>query len=110
MQMKDTAAIITGAASGLGEATARAFIAAGAQVTILDRDAERGEKTAAEIGATFVQTDVTSEDSVQNAVNAAVAAMGKINAVVNCAGIGTAEKTIHKGGAHNFEHYQRITR
>ncbi|SEP55405.1 SDR family NAD(P)-dependent oxidoreductase [Thalassovita taeanensis] len=108
MQMKDTAAIITGAASGLGEATARAFIAAGAQVTILDRDAERGEKTAAEIGATFVQTDVTSEDSVQNAVNAAVAAMGKINTVVNCAGIGTAEKTIHKAGAHNFEHYQRI--
>ncbi|WP_319823659.1 SDR family NAD(P)-dependent oxidoreductase [Thalassovita sp.] len=108
MQMNETCAIITGGASGLGEATARLFAESGAKVTLLDRDAARGEAVAAELGGTFVQTDVTSEESVQNAVNAAVAAMGKINTVVNCAGVGTAEKTIHKAGAHSLEHYQRI--
>ncbi|MCM2562433.1 SDR family NAD(P)-dependent oxidoreductase [Lutimaribacter sp. EGI FJ00015] len=108
MKMQDTAALITGGASGLGEATARLFRDSGAQVTILDRDAERGQKVADEIGATFVETDVTSEESVQNAVNQGVKAMGKINAVVNCAGVGTAEKTLHKDGAHSLEHYNRV--
>lgn len=108
MQMTETCAVITGGASGLGEATARLFAAAGAKVTLLDRDAERGPKVAAEIGGSFVQTDVTSEESVQAAMTAAVAAMGKINTAVNCAGIGTAEKTLGKNGPHNLEHFQRI--
>ena len=73
MLMQDTAAVITGGASGLGEATARLFRASGAQVTILDRDATRGEAVAAEIGAHFVTTDVTSEDSVKAAIAHAVA-------------------------------------
>lgn len=108
MQMNETCAIITGAASGLGEATARLFAESGAKVTLLDRDAERGNAVATEIGGTFVETDVTSEESVQHAVDTAVAAMGKINTVVNCAGIGTAEKTLGKDGPHNLAHYQRI--
>jgi NAD(P)-dependent dehydrogenase (short-subunit alcohol dehydrogenase family) len=108
MLMQDTAAVITGGASGLGEATARLFRASGAQVTILDRDAARGEAVAAEIGASFVQTDVTSEESVKAAIAAAVAAMGKINAAVNCAGVGTAEKTLNKDGPHSLEHYTRV--
>ncbi|MFD1511293.1 SDR family NAD(P)-dependent oxidoreductase [Lacimonas salitolerans] len=108
MKLQDTAAIITGGASGLGEATARMFRDGGAQVTILDRDATRGAQIADEIGATFVETDVTSEASVQAAVAAAVKAMGKINACVNCAGVGTAEKTIHKDGAHSLDHYNRV--
>lgn len=108
MLMQDTAAVITGGASGLGEATARLFRASGAQVTILDRDAARGEAVAAEIGAHFVATDVTSEDSVKAAIAHAVAKMGKINAAINCAGIGTAEKTLHKDGPHSLDHYNRV--
>ncbi|MBR9651823.1 3-hydroxyacyl-CoA dehydrogenase [Thalassovita aquimarina] len=108
MQMKDTCAVVTGAASGLGEATARLFAESGAKVTLLDRNAELGEKVAADIGGTFVETDVTNEASVQNAIDSAVKAMGKINTAVNCAGIGTAEKTLGKDGPHSLEHYQRI--
>lgn len=108
MKMQDTAAVITGGASGLGEATARLFRDSGAQVTILDRDAARGAAVAAEIGATFAETDVTSEASVQAAMATAVAAMGRINAAINCAGVGTAEKTLHKGGAHSLDHYNRV--
>ena len=108
MQIEETCAIVTGGASGLGEATARVLRASGAQVTLLDLQKERGEQVAAEIGATFVETDVTSEDSVRAAITAASAAMGKINAAVNCAGVGTAEKTLHKEGAHSLDHYRRV--
>ncbi|NDW43977.1 SDR family NAD(P)-dependent oxidoreductase [Ruegeria sp. PrR005] len=98
MQLDTTAAVITGGASGLGEATARYFAAHGAQVTLLDRDAERGERIAAEIGGHFAQTDVTSEDSVAAAIAHAKAKMGKITVAVNCAGIGTVGKTLGKDG------------
>lgn len=108
MKLQDTAAVITGGASGLGEATARHFRDNGAQVTILDRDVDRGQNVAAEIGATFVETDVTNEGSVQNAIDTAMKAMGKINAAVNCAGIASAEKTLHKEGAHSLDHYNRV--
>jgi NAD(P)-dependent dehydrogenase (short-subunit alcohol dehydrogenase family) len=108
MRIQDTAAIITGGASGLGEATARQFISAGAQVTLLDRDAARGKAVAAEMGAAFAETDVTDEASVAAAIATAKSAMGRITAAINCAGIGTAEKTLHKGGAHALDHYRRI--
>ena len=108
MQISDTCAVITGGASGLGEATARQFAASGAKVTLLDRDAERGEAVAAELGGTFAQTDVTSEESVAAAIAKAKDAMGKITAAINCAGIGTAEKTLGKNGPHSLDHYKRI--
>ena len=108
MDIANTAAVITGGASGLGEATARQFAAAGAKVTLLDRDAERGEAVAAELGGTFAQTDVTSEESVAAAIAKAKDAMGKITAAINCAGIGTAEKTLGKNGPHSLDHYKRI--
>ena len=108
MLMQDTAAVITGGASGLGEATARLFRASGAQVTILDRDAERGTAVAAEIGAHFAQTDVTDDASAKSAIDSAMAAMGKINAAINCAGIATAEKTLGRDGPHSLDHYNRV--
>lgn len=108
MKLSTTAAIITGGASGLGEATARHFAGNGAKVTLLDLDAERGRKVAEEIGGHFAETDVTSEESVAAAIARAVDKMGGITAAVNCAGIGTAEKTIHKEGAHSLDHYRRI--
>ena len=76
MKLDSTAAIVTGGASGLGEATARYFASQGAQVTLLDRDAARGESVAKEIGGHFVMTDVTDEASVQKAVGHAQEKMG----------------------------------
>ena len=107
MRISDTAAIITGGASGLGEATARHFREMGADVTILDRDTMRGPQVASEIGATFAETDVTSETSVQAAIATAMSAMGRITAAVNCAGIATGAKTLGKDGPHDLAAFQR---
>lgn len=107
MKMSETAAVITGAASGLGEATARQFASQGAKVTLLDRDVEKGQAVAAEIGGTFVETDVTSEESVQAAIEAAKSAMGEITAAVNCAGIAPASKTVGRDGAHPLDLFQK---
>ncbi len=107
MNLSDTAAIITGGASGLGEATARYFAAQGAQVTLLDRDADRGAKVAAEIGGHFNETDVTQEASVAAAVGLATDKMGKITAAVNCAGIADGIKTVGRDGPHPLDAFQR---
>src|SRR6056297_1810302 len=107
MRITDTAAIITGGASGLGEATARHFRDQGAEVTILDRDTARGKATAKEIGATFVETDVTNEDSVKHAIATAKSRMGKITTAINCAGIATGEKTLGKNGPHDLAAFRR---
>ena len=66
MRIEETAAIITGGASGLGEAAARHFRACGAEVTLLDRDVARGSEVASEIGATFAEADVTDEAEVES--------------------------------------------
>ncbi len=107
MQLSTTAAVITGGASGLGEATARHFAEHGAQVTILDRDAERGPKVAAEIGGHFAQTDVTDEASVAAAIARAMNKMGRITAAINCAGIAIGAKTVGKDGPHPLDAFQR---
>lgn len=107
MQIDQTAAIITGGASGLGEATARSLRDAGAQVVIFDRDAERGKLVADEIGAGFAEVDVTDEDSVAAGIKTAVAHMGKINACVNCAGIASGEKTVGRDGPHRLDSFKR---
>jgi NAD(P)-dependent dehydrogenase (short-subunit alcohol dehydrogenase family) len=107
MRITDTAAIITGGASGLGEATARHFRAQGAEVTILDRDGARGADVATEIGAAFSQTDVTDEASVATAIAAAKSAMGRITAVINCAGIATGAKTLGRDGPHSLDLFRR---
>jgi NAD(P)-dependent dehydrogenase (short-subunit alcohol dehydrogenase family) len=109
MEMKDTCAVITGGASGLGEATARVFADAGAKVTLLDRDTTRGPEVAAELGGTFVETDVTDEASVQNAFTTARETMGCVNAAVNCAGIVIAETVLKKdGGIHSLDSYRKV--
>ena len=107
MQIDQTAAIITGGASGLGEACARSFRDAGAQVVILDRDAVRGQTVADEIGAGFAKVDVTDEDSVAAGIKLAVTRMGKINACINCAGIASGEKTVGRDGPHALDTFQR---
>lgn len=107
MKLSTTKAIVTGGASGLGEATARHFAESGAQVTILDRDAERGPTVAADIGGYFAETDVTDEGSVQAAIDLAVEKMGGISACVNCAGIAYGIKTVGKDGPHPLDAFQR---
>ncbi|MCV3272330.1 SDR family NAD(P)-dependent oxidoreductase [Roseobacter sinensis] len=107
MDLKDTAAVITGGASGLGEATARHFAAKGATVTLLDRDATRARQVAEEIGGHFAETDVTDEPSVSAALEHARAQMGRITVAVNCAGIADAAKTIGREGPHPLPLFQR---
>lgn len=107
MKLSTTAAIVTGGASGLGEATARYFAEQGASVTLLDRDAERGNGVAEDIGGHFIATDVTDEASVQNAIDTAVDRMGRITACVNCAGIAYGIKTLGRDGPHPLDSFQR---
>ena len=99
MQIDGTAAVVTGGASGLGEATARALAAKGAKVAIFDRDSDKGEKVAAEIGGIFCEVDVTSDDKVAAAFAKARAAHGQERILVNCAGIANAAKTVGRDKA-----------
>ena len=91
---KDTAAIVTGGASGLGKATATALIAAGAKVAIFDKNVELGEKVAQELGAVFVEVDVMSEDSCLAGFAKARAANGQERIFVGCAGGGKGGKIV----------------
>ena len=94
MDVNGVAAIVTGAASGLGEATARELARRGAKVAVFDRDAERGEKVAGEIGGIFCAVDVTSDEKVRAAFERARAAHGPERILVNCAGVANAAKTV----------------
>ncbi len=87
------AAVITGGASGLGEATARALAAKGVKVALLDMNKTKGDAVAAEIGGVFCEANVTDEDSVVAAFAKARAAHGQERILVNCAGTGNAIKT-----------------
>ena len=87
------AAVVTGAASGLGEATARALAARGARVAIFDLQREKGERVAAEIGGVFCEVNVTSDESVDAGFAKAREAHGQERVLVNCAGTGNAVKT-----------------
>ncbi|KKW69233.1 3-hydroxy-2-methylbutyryl-CoA dehydrogenase [Lampropedia cohaerens] len=106
MQFRNNVFIVTGGASGLGEGTARMLAGEGARVVIADLQQERGEALAAELGATFVKTDVTSEADGQAAV-AAATALGRLAGLVNCAGIAPACKTVGKQGPHALELFTR---
>jgi NAD(P)-dependent dehydrogenase (short-subunit alcohol dehydrogenase family) len=88
------AAVVTGAASGLGEATARALAARGVKVALFDRDAARGEKVASDIGGVFAQVDVTSNEAVDAGFARAREAHGQERICVNCAGVANAVKTV----------------
>jgi NAD(P)-dependent dehydrogenase (short-subunit alcohol dehydrogenase family) len=87
------AAIVTGGASGLGEATCRALAAEGVKIAIFDRQKDKGEAVASELGGTFCEVDVTNDDSVAEGFRRARAANGQERILVNCAGTGNAIKT-----------------
>ena len=93
MILSGTSAIVTGGASGLGEATARALAKEGVKVAIFDMNAEKGEKVAADIGGVFCHVNVTSDESVDAGFAKARAAIGQERILINCAGTGNAAKT-----------------
>jgi NAD(P)-dependent dehydrogenase (short-subunit alcohol dehydrogenase family) len=101
MQLKESHAVVTGGASGLGLAVAIRIISAGGAVTLLDVNDAQGTAAAAALGerATFIATDVTDESAVNGAIDRARQRMGAINAAVNCAGIGTPTRLVGKQGA-----------
>lgn len=96
MDVSGIAAVVTGAASGLGEATARELAKRGAKVAIFDRDAEKGEKIASELGGIFCEVDVTSDAEVAAAFAKAREAHGQERILVNCAGVANAAKTVSR--------------
>jgi NAD(P)-dependent dehydrogenase (short-subunit alcohol dehydrogenase family) len=96
MKISGTAAVVTGGASGLGAATARALAAQGAKVAIFDLNAAAGEAVAGEIGGVFCRVDVTDDDSVDRGFASARAAHGYERILVNCAGTGNAIKTARR--------------
>ena len=94
MDINGVAAVVTGAASGLGEATARELARRGGKVAVFDRDTQRGEQVANEIGGVFCEVDVTSDERVKAAFERARGAHGQERILVNCAGVANAAKTV----------------
>jgi NAD(P)-dependent dehydrogenase (short-subunit alcohol dehydrogenase family) len=95
----NVAAVVTGGASGLGEATARALAARGVRVAVFDRDREKGERVAGEIGGVFAEVDVTSDEAVEAGFARAREAHGQERILVNCAGVANAMKTVGRDKA-----------
>ena len=111
MRVKKIGALVAGGASGLGEATVRALAGAGANVVIADLNAEKGEALAGELGASFVEADVTDEAAVAAAVErAVVVGENGLRVSVCCAGIGWAERVAHKDGPHNLEFFSNVVK
>ena len=110
MELRSVTAIVTGGASGLGRATVERLVAAGARVAILDRPASAGADVARALGgaALFTPADVTSAEEVEGAVRTAGAGLGAPNVLVNCAGIGTAMKTLGRSGPAKLEEFSRV--
>jgi NAD(P)-dependent dehydrogenase (short-subunit alcohol dehydrogenase family) len=94
MDIQGISAVVTGAASGLGEASARELARRGARVAVFDRDVERGEKVAADIGGVFCEVDVTSDEKVAAGFAKAREAHGQERVLINCAGVANAAKTV----------------
>jgi NAD(P)-dependent dehydrogenase (short-subunit alcohol dehydrogenase family) len=110
MNPEGRAFLVTGGASGLGEAATEALVAHGARILIADVNEEAGETAVARFGSAvrFVKTDVTSEQSVQAAIDAARNAFGSLSGVVNCAGVAISERAVGRDGPHSLEAFTRV--
>lgn len=109
MQIQDSVFIVTGGASGLGEATVRNLHAGGAKIVIADVGVDKGETLAAQLGdrVVFIKTDITSEADGKAAVDLAVSRFGALHGLINCAGVGPAWKVLGKDGPHPLESFAR---
>ncbi len=109
MELNGTAAIVSGGASGLGEATVRELAKAGSKVVIADLNAERGEAIAKEVGGTFAPTDVSDTAAVQAAVDVAASQGVPLRLIINCAGIGWAQRTVGRDGTpHDRAAFEKV--
>ncbi len=108
MQLNDSVIIITGGASGLGEATARRFANGGARVCIADLNETAGVAVAEELGGLFVRCNVASADDAQQVVDQCLERFGRIDGLVNCAGIGTPAKAVGRDGPLALEAFEKI--
>ena len=110
MRVNDTVAIITGGASGLGQACVRNLVARGGKAVIFDLNEDLGEKLVQEMGDSvlFSLVDVTNTESIAAGIQKAVEKYGKINVAVNCAGTGTPNKVLSKKGPHLLDSFNRI--
>jgi len=108
MLIRNCVFLVTGGASGLGEATARMAAENGAKVVIADLQADLGERLAKEIGGRFAKCDVTSEGDGKAAVALALKEFGGVHVLVNCAGIAIAERTLGKEAPHDLARFARV--
>lgn len=110
MQVQGKVAVVTGGASGLGRATVEALVQGGARVAILDLSDDLGHALARELGPATIyrHVNVTDENEVKAAIKDTMEAFGGIHFCINCAGIGSAAKTVGKGEPHPLDHFARI--
>lgn len=110
MDAKNVIAIVTGGASGLGEATVRKIARSGGKVVVADQNTDKGEVLAEELGSSvlFAKVDVTSADEIEHMLQTAVETFGQVNTVINCAGIVTGEKVVGRNGPHRLESFSKI--
>ncbi len=108
MDIAGRSAFVTGGASGLGAATAKALASLGARPAIFDRDAEKGRAVAADLGGQFFAVDVSDAASAEAAVKSAVEAMDAPAVLVNCAGIGTASRIVGRDGPMPLDAFSRV--
>ncbi|MCM2293962.1 SDR family NAD(P)-dependent oxidoreductase [Allorhizobium sp. BGMRC 0089] len=109
MKVENSVFMISGAGSGLGAAVAEMAVTAGARAVLLDVNPDRGAAVAAELGAAvrFVRTDVTRADDAAAAVSAAMDAFGRVDVLVNCAGVAPGEKIVGRDGPHGLDSFAR---
>src|SRR4029077_6839948 len=110
MDINGQAAIVTGAASGLGAATARALAAAGAKVAVLDVNEQAALKVANAIGGLVAPCDVASSEDVAAALKSAASVYGPARILVNCAGIGPAKRIVGRDGPAPLNEFERVIR
>ncbi len=108
MKIEGMAALVTGAASGMGEATARLLAERGANVSLLDVDGDRINRVAGDCGGLAIQCDVTDADSMVNAVSVASESHGVARILINCAGIAPAKRIVGRDGAMPLEDFKRV--
>jgi NAD(P)-dependent dehydrogenase (short-subunit alcohol dehydrogenase family) len=107
MEIKGKKAVVVGGASGMARATAERLAANGATVSILDLPSSKGAEVAAGLGGSFFPVDITDEVDTEQAVNAAVEALGGLHIAVNTAGGGAAKRTLTKNGPHPLDEFRR---
>jgi len=117
VKIRGSTIIITGGASGVGEAATRNFMSQGANIVIFDRNEKRGvmltqelNKLHPENSSTFFKVDITSEVEVREALDQSLLIYGQIRGLVNCAGIGYSEKTVSRGGPHKTDTFDMVVK